>query len=64
VKYELRFYIPEDDILHSYRRENLKYDKRLRELTLFDIKRPTSVRDVTAGAPLHAASVLARQRGC
>jgi hypothetical protein len=27
VKYELGFYIPEDDILHSQRRENLKsYD--------------------------------------
>jgi hypothetical protein len=24
VKYELGFYIPEDGILHSYRRENLK----------------------------------------
>jgi hypothetical protein len=24
VKYELSFYIPEDAILHSYRRENLK----------------------------------------
>jgi hypothetical protein len=24
VKYELGFYIPEDDILHSRRRENLK----------------------------------------
>jgi hypothetical protein len=24
VKYELGFYIPEDDILHSYRRENLQ----------------------------------------
>jgi hypothetical protein len=24
VKYELDFYIPEDDILHSPRRENLK----------------------------------------
>jgi hypothetical protein len=24
VKYELGFYIPEDDILHSYRREHLK----------------------------------------
>jgi hypothetical protein len=23
VKYELGFYIPEDDILHSHRRENL-----------------------------------------
>jgi hypothetical protein len=25
VKYELSFYIPEDDILHSYRRENLNF---------------------------------------
>jgi hypothetical protein len=25
VKYELGFYIPEDDILHSHRRENLKF---------------------------------------
>jgi hypothetical protein len=24
MKYELGFYIPEDDILHSHRRENLK----------------------------------------
>jgi hypothetical protein len=24
VKYELDFYIPEDDILHSHRREHLK----------------------------------------
>jgi hypothetical protein len=24
VKYELGFYIPEDDILHRHRRENLK----------------------------------------
>jgi hypothetical protein len=24
VRYELRFYIPENDIIHSYRRENLK----------------------------------------
>jgi hypothetical protein len=24
VKYELGFYIPENDILHSHRRENLK----------------------------------------
>jgi hypothetical protein len=24
VKYELAFYIPEDDILHSHRRENLR----------------------------------------
>jgi hypothetical protein len=25
VKYELGFYIPEDDILHSYRHEKFKY---------------------------------------
>jgi hypothetical protein len=24
VRYELGFYIPEDDLLHSHRRENLK----------------------------------------
>jgi hypothetical protein len=24
VRYDLRFYIPEDDILHSHRRQNLK----------------------------------------
>jgi hypothetical protein len=24
VKYELGFYIPDDDILHNHRRENLK----------------------------------------
>jgi hypothetical protein len=29
VKYELGFYIPEDDILHSHRRENLKSYKIL-----------------------------------
>jgi hypothetical protein len=29
VKYELGFYIPEDDVLHSHRRENLKsYSER------------------------------------
>jgi hypothetical protein len=26
VRYELRFYIPEDAILHIHRRENLKSD--------------------------------------
>jgi hypothetical protein len=25
VRYELGFYIPEDDLLHSHRRENLNY---------------------------------------
>jgi hypothetical protein len=29
VKYELGFYIPEDGILHSHRRENLKSYKVL-----------------------------------
>jgi hypothetical protein len=28
VKYELGFYIPEDDILHSHRRETLKSYKK------------------------------------
>jgi hypothetical protein len=29
VRYELEFYIPEDDILHGYRRENLEsYEDR------------------------------------
>jgi hypothetical protein len=34
VKYELCFYIPEDGILHSYRRENIKYYVALTDLTL------------------------------
>jgi hypothetical protein len=34
VKYELRFYIPEDDILHSHRRESLKSHKALTGWTL------------------------------
>jgi hypothetical protein len=29
LKYELGFYIPEDDILHSHRRENLRSDIEL-----------------------------------
>jgi hypothetical protein len=35
VKYELGFYIPEDDILHSYRRENLKCYIALTGWTLY-----------------------------
>jgi hypothetical protein len=27
VRYEMGLYIPEDDILHSHRRENLKSDR-------------------------------------
>jgi hypothetical protein len=35
VKYELFFYIPEDDILHSHRRENLKSYIALTGCTLY-----------------------------
>jgi hypothetical protein len=36
VRYELGFYIPEGDILHSHRRENLKsYISQIDYLTLF-----------------------------
>jgi hypothetical protein len=34
VKYELGFYIPEDEILHSYLRENLKSYIALTDWTL------------------------------
>jgi hypothetical protein len=34
VKYELGFYIPEDDILHSHCCENLKSDILLRGLLM------------------------------
>jgi hypothetical protein len=40
VKYELGFYIPEDDILHSHRRENLK---SYIALTGWDLKRRRNV---------------------
>jgi hypothetical protein len=32
VRYELGFYIPEDGILHSHHRENLKSKKKLWEI--------------------------------
>jgi hypothetical protein len=35
VRYELGFYIPEDDILHSHRRENLKSYMALTGWTLW-----------------------------
>jgi hypothetical protein len=35
VKYELGFYIPEEDILHSHRRENLKSYIALTGWTLY-----------------------------
>jgi hypothetical protein len=34
VRYELGIYIPEDGILHSHRRENLKFDIALTGFTL------------------------------
>jgi hypothetical protein len=34
VKYELGFYIPEDDILHSHRRENVKFYITVNELRI------------------------------
>jgi hypothetical protein len=37
VKYELRFYIPEDNILHSHRRENLTSYKYYVNFRLVDI---------------------------
>jgi hypothetical protein len=33
VRYELGFYIPEDGILHSYRREILKSNKSISDAT-------------------------------
>jgi hypothetical protein len=35
VKYELGFYVPEDDILHSHRRENLKSYRAFTGWTLY-----------------------------
>jgi hypothetical protein len=35
LRYELNFYIPEDDILHSHRRENLKFYIALTGRVLF-----------------------------
>jgi hypothetical protein len=46
VKYELGFYIPEDDILHSHCRENLKSYTGFRLLTGF-IALARSQRQVT-----------------
>jgi hypothetical protein len=43
VKYELGFYFPEDDILHSHRRENLK---SYIALTGFSLKRRSKVSPV------------------
>jgi hypothetical protein len=43
VKYELGFYIPEDGILHSHRRENLKF---YTALTGWDLWRRSNVSPV------------------
>jgi hypothetical protein len=43
VKYELGFYIPEDNILHSHRRENLK---SYTELTDWALQRRSNVSSV------------------
>jgi hypothetical protein len=52
VKYELEFYIPEDAILHSHRRENLKsygvYLKlrRLRDREIYALENELNVNNV------------------
>jgi hypothetical protein len=58
LKYELGFYIPQDDILHSHRRENLKSytfivadihngllinGKQTRHLPMRDVMAPTTL---------------------
>jgi hypothetical protein len=44
VKYELGFYIPEDDILHSHRRENLKSYIALTGWTLLQRRKVSPVK--------------------
>jgi hypothetical protein len=44
VKYELGFYIPEDDILHSHGRENLKSYIALTGWTLLQRRNVSSVK--------------------
>jgi hypothetical protein len=44
VKYELGVYIPQDDILHSHRRENLKSYIALTGWTLLQIRNVSPVR--------------------
>jgi phage pi2 protein 07 len=51
VKYELGFYIPEDDILHSHYRENLKSYIALTGWTMKTMKKREKwvvVRDTTS----------------
>jgi hypothetical protein len=48
VSYELRFYIPEDDSLHSHRSENLKSYK------LSAVYVPARSTPVTAGCNIHS----------
>jgi hypothetical protein len=44
VKYELRFYIAEDGILHSHRRENLKSYIALTGWTLYQRRKVSPVK--------------------
>jgi hypothetical protein len=44
VRYELGFYIPEDGILHSHRRENLRSYITLTGCTLWQRRNVSSVR--------------------
>jgi hypothetical protein len=50
VRYELGFYIPEDGILHSHRRENLKSYRRTKAVTVAITRR-------TRGDPWHGGNV-------
>jgi hypothetical protein len=52
VKYELRSYIPEDDILHSHRRENLKSYIALTGWTMYRRRHVSPVRyDLSSYSP-------------
>jgi hypothetical protein len=44
VRYELCFYIPEEDILHSPRRENFKFYIELSDWTLWQRRNMSSVK--------------------
>jgi hypothetical protein len=54
VRYELGFYIPEDDIIHSHRRDNLKS---------YVLVTSGSVRRVLTDAPSLCPSLLTSETG-
>jgi hypothetical protein len=57
VRYELGFYIPEDDILHSHRSENLKSYKKCISQSLGSInQRVTEANDFSAFCPCAVCS--------